>query len=272
MHVVSSVKHFIFVFVIASFLIYSPSAEAVSTTALQRTAVQKRIEMLLAQVQVLQKQLKLLQAREGKSEPASFGYKTKFYTGKFESMYSVKGTSLIPQDGEMLRTGDQLVWNTFVDVAGTSFKYADISEFRIYNNTNSEVSAFVEEKPDHTWILAINREGEDLSDIYRNKTIIDLLLHEYGHIIFFTQAEDVEKAFSSAFWEEGSRSRTYKDADFVTQYAATSPTEDMVESFVQFVTQDKPSGALTKFEKVRFFYQYPELVSLRTQLRKSDLY
>lgn len=272
MHVIHQVRHFIFAFIIASFLIYSPSAEAATSSALKKTSVQKQIEMLLAQVHVLQKKLSSLQAKEGKASPASFAYKTKFYSGKYESLYAVNGTSLIPQEGEPLRNGDQLVWNTFVNIAGSSIRDADISEFRIYNNTNSEVSAFVEEKPDHTWILAINREGEQLSEIYNDQTIVDLLLHEYGHIIFFTQAEDVEKAFSSKFWKGGTKARTYTDDSFVSQYAATSPTEDMVESFVQFVTQDKPAGALTKFEKVRFFYQYPELTTLRTQLRKSDLY
>lgn len=272
MHVLHQVRHFIFVFIIASFLIYSPSAEAATSSTLKKTSVQKQIEMLLAQVQTLQKQLRSLQTQDKRPSPTNFAYKTKFYTGKFESLYLVDGTSLFPLEGKVARVGDQLIWNTFVNAAGTSLADADISEFRIYNDANSEVSAFVEEKPDHTWILAINREGEDLSLIYRNETIIDLLLHEYAHIVFFTQAEDAEKDFNSTFWKDGDKSRTYNDAEFVTEYAATSPTEDMIESFVQFVTQNKQTGALTKLEKVRFFYQYPKLVSLRTELRKSDLF
>jgi hypothetical protein len=272
MHVIHQVRHFFVALILASFLIYTPLAEASASSKVTRTAVQQQIEMLLAQVNVLQKQLRALEVHGKKASPASFAYKTTFYTGKFESLYEVNGTALIPQDGRSVQTGDQLVWNTFVNIVGSSINDADISEFRIYNDAHSEVSAFVEEKPDHTWILAINREGQQLSEIYNKKTIIDLLLHEYGHIIFFTQAESVEKDFSSTFWNGKSKPQTYKESDFVTQYAATSPTEDMIESFVQFVAKDKPLGALTQFEKVRFFYQYPELLTLRTQLRKSDLF
>ncbi len=58
--------------------------------------------------------------------------------------------------------------------------------------------------------------------------------------------------------------------DFVTQYAATSPEEDMAESFVDFVLQAKPNNTLLeKNRKILFFYQYPEFVSLRTTIRQS---
>lgn len=55
---------------------------------------------------------------------------------------------------------------------------------------------------------------------------------------------------------------------FVTDYAATSPTEDIAETFMVFVLQDKPEENLVRDQKVRFFYDYPEMVAVRDHARK----
>ncbi len=203
--------------------------------------------------------------------PTSFAYKTTFYTGSYESIYVTDGSALIAQSNKSIRTGDQLVWNTFVNLVGTKFVDTNISEFRVYNNSNSDVSAFVEEKPDGSWIVAVNREGSTLSEIYNKKPMIDLLLHEYGHIVFFNDDGDIERDFKNTFWK-GVSSRTYTTKEFVTEYAVTNAQEDMIESFVYFVTTNKPTDTLKKSNKIRFFYEYPELVSLRSSLQKSDLF
>ncbi|MGB1253754.1 MAG: hypothetical protein ACPG8W_24290 [Candidatus Promineifilaceae bacterium] len=57
----------------------------------------------------------------------------------------------------------------------------------------------------------------------------------------------------------------YQDR-FVTGYAATNPGEDIAESWAHFVLNDKPSGDSIADQKVRFFYDYPELVTLRDQI------
>lgn len=53
---------------------------------------------------------------------------------------------------------------------------------------------------------------------------------------------------------------------FVTDYAATNPGEDIAESFTMFVLQPKPEGDTVAEEKILFFYSYPELVQLRTEI------
>lgn len=58
---------------------------------------------------------------------------------------------------------------------------------------------------------------------------------------------------------------SYED-QFVTDYAATNPGEDIAESFTMFVLQPKPSGDTIAEEKVLFFYDYPELVQLRAEI------
>lgn len=58
----------------------------------------------------------------------------------------------------------------------------------------------------------------------------------------------------------------YQDR-FVTDYAATNPEEDMAETFVFFVIKDKPTGTSIADQKIRFFWNYPALLMLRSFVR-----
>ena len=53
---------------------------------------------------------------------------------------------------------------------------------------------------------------------------------------------------------------------FVSDYAATSPEEDIAETFATFVLRPKPTGDRVADQKVRFLYDYPELVKLRAEM------
>jgi hypothetical protein len=59
--------------------------------------------------------------------------------------------------------------------------------------------------------------------------------------------------------------KTYQD-QFLSDYAATSPVEDIAESWTFFVLSPKPELTSIANEKILFFYEYPELVELRTQI------
>jgi hypothetical protein len=73
--------------------------------------------------------------------------------------------------------------------------------------------------------------------------------------------------FSDRFWDGLDEfERKYGDR-FVTEYAMTDPAEDIAESFMVFVLEDRPGGASIADQKVLFFYEYPELVSLRATIR-----
>ena len=54
---------------------------------------------------------------------------------------------------------------------------------------------------------------------------------------------------------------------FVSEYAATDPSEDFAESFAYFVLQPKPTGSSDKARKLQFFYAFPDLVKDRDFLR-----
>ena len=56
---------------------------------------------------------------------------------------------------------------------------------------------------------------------------------------------------------------------FVTEYAASNPDEDFAESFVAFVLKEKPTKSTTVDQKIRFFYDFPELVEMRDFIRSN---
>ena len=53
---------------------------------------------------------------------------------------------------------------------------------------------------------------------------------------------------------------------FVTDYAATNPEEDIAEAFTFFVLSPRPDGDSIAEEKILFFYGYPELVQIRDEI------
>jgi hypothetical protein len=59
--------------------------------------------------------------------------------------------------------------------------------------------------------------------------------------------------------------KNYQD-QFLTDYAATSPAEDIAESWAFFVLSPRPELNSIANEKILFFYEYPELVTLRQEI------
>ena len=57
----------------------------------------------------------------------------------------------------------------------------------------------------------------------------------------------------------------YRD-QFLTDYAATGPEEDIAESWTYFILSPKPEPTSIANEKILFFYEYPELVGLREEI------
>ena len=56
--------------------------------------------------------------------------------------------------------------------------------------------------------------------------------------------------------------------EFVTNYAATNPWEDIAETFAYFVTKPKNHGIpWMAWEKIDFLYQYDQLINLRLYIR-----
>ncbi|MEW9501001.1 hypothetical protein [Jeotgalibacillus marinus] len=85
------------------------------------------------------------------------------------------------------------------------------------------------------------------------------IIEEWESLDVETNEEDLDHFF------------TNHEDEFVTDYAATHPSEDIAESWSYFVLSYKPENETVADEKISFFYQYPELVELRTTLL-SNLY
>jgi hypothetical protein len=73
--------------------------------------------------------------------------------------------------------------------------------------------------------------------------------------------EDTRQSLLEEFYN------VYRD-QFLSSYASTSPAEDIAESWTFFVLSPKPELHSIADEKILFFYEYPELVQLRTRILK----
>ena len=83
----------------------------------------------------------------------------------------------------------------------------------------------------------------------------------------FWEEEDYEIVGAKENWDE--ELYESKPDSFIRYYAATSPSEDIAESFAYFAVKPKPSNAkLIKNQKILFFYQYPKLVKLRNKIQE----
>jgi hypothetical protein len=140
-----------------------------------------------------------------------------------------------------------------------------------------------------SWTLSLDY-GEAESALIRKGredvvTFDEVIAHELGHVLSLNQDQrtdeedlDTYADDESPFTETAYLNRFYQDFwngnfqsrdDFVTEYAATDPVEDFAESFAYFVLSPKPTDGTEKAEKLRFFYDYPELVKDREFMRRN---
>lgn len=107
-------------------------------------------------------------------------------------------------------------------------------------------------------------EGTMAKDSYLNKfhQAFWLTIKDEHQAMVDEQGGDSNQADMYAFYEK------YPD-QFVSDYAATNVVEDIAESFRVFVIEDKPTDDTIKSQKVLFFYNYPELVKYRDDIRSS---
>lgn len=176
------------------------------------------------------------------------------------------------------------------------------TELVVFEEDGNEFDGFVETVPpyrDDTWRFGIS---ESMFDFRAESNVTtELFVHEFAHIISYEGIVGVVEPgatrcheyyddfgcppensylteFGDIFWsdktldeflEEGDSMWSIRELedDFVTDYAATAPSEDFSESFTDFVLDDYPLGDKLKDDKVRFFYEYDKLVDLREAIR-----
>lgn len=110
-------------------------------------------------------------------------------------------------------------------------------------------------------------EGCSTPESYINKfhqTFWTGIYEDWMEIVYNVDASD-EEAFYEAVGEFYSK---YWD-HFAEPYAATNIKEDMAVSFETFILRPMATGNGISAKKMRFFYNYPELVALRKQMIQS---
>ncbi|MCI7473778.1 MAG: putative zinc-binding metallopeptidase [Clostridiales bacterium] len=170
------------------------------------------------------------------------------------------------------------------------------TRFTIFSDGKDDILAYVVPADDNgvQWELAV--DPEDAGDPVE---FTETVYHEYAHYLtlndrqvtygapkrydcygetdLVSNPDSYLNAFYQRFWKDYLDDRLadpesinfylrHKD-DFITDYAATSPSEDIAECFSYFVLYDKPTGTSVWEQKQNFFYDYPELVAFRDQAR-----
>lgn len=80
---------------------------------------------------------------------------------------------------------------------------------------------------------------------------------------FWTNEKDLQAA------QDGKNIYPWKEDQFVTDYAATNPGEDIAESFAYYVMKADISGSTIADKKMQFFESYKNLKNLRLQMRNN---
>jgi len=193
-----------------------------------------------------------------------------------EMIYTVQEVS-----GEMLDYHSHL-WYSFSWLIPERYR-KEINQFEVFESGDTLAYVSTQDRNGRFWTLGMNNEDIELA----SETLVTYL-HEYAHFLSLNQSQvnyrvEEERCsslflkdsgcfyedaylsdFYKRFWELGGHGKI--EDFYVSRYAMYSPEEDFSESFAHFVLTKKPSGQNVMEEKLLFFYQYEELVQLRTEI------
>lgn len=192
------------------------------------------------------------------------------------------------------RSAHHRIWDYFTHVVPLEER-PGLAEFDIYAGGAS--GAQFSPTEDGGWILRFNvLAGTD------SNYLTEALIHEYGHFLTLNPTQQIPldngqqcpqeplhkcpapDSYANQFFEEfwrpiyrewintsddtGRNFQFYlKYSDqFVSEYAASQPLEDIAETWTAFILHPKPGSDTIAGQKVLFFYRFPELVELRYEL------
>jgi len=202
----------------------------------------------------------------------------------------------------------QLLWNYVIKLMPDSATdYVD--KFEVGTDGRDGTMAFVYPTSESGKKFVLNLDVNDMigpDGKYMKKDMDETIVHEFGHVLTLNNTQLTSSAtgtyqtqegilrqesymnkFHGAYWkgktdkyllsnEDGYRQydveMLYGDhaSWFVSDYAATNVEEDIAESFRMFVLEDKARGNDIADQKINFFYQFPELVEMRDEIRLSQ--
>ena len=183
----------------------------------------------------------------------------------------------------------QEVWDIFVSLFPAERLDGIFVSYEIFSGDDGTVAYVYNIDEDlKEWVMGYNIDEA----INFPEEIFETLVHEYAHVLSLeanqmsgddeascaiyytgegcTAAGSYLAAFYNEFWPgtETDAEGEGRASDYVSEYAQTNVVEDFAESFMTFVMNDeRPTGKTGADRKVKFFYNYPELVSLRDTIR-----
>lgn len=135
------------------------------------------------------------------------------------------------------------------------------TDYEVFNNLDNEYAYEQGQAACDTYFMF---EGCSYPASYINQFYAHYWQAVYPEWLEINQEED-EAALDNLLYDFYGQ---YAD-QFVSEYAVTSPEEDIAESFMYFVLAPGPAGDTIAEEKILFFYEFPELSVLRDQMRLS---
>lgn len=177
------------------------------------------------------------------------------------------------------------IWQDIAELAPDNVTNKYVEEYQVFDNASDDTLAFVDDEDGNgKWRIAINLAGHKSSNTKEQKATI---IHELFHIISLN-SEQIDSQISNCktfsidegcanensylylfkqkFWPNTS-TQEFDENKFVTEYAATNEVEDLAESFSFFILENNVSGSLEKDNKLKFFYNFPELAQIRLDMR-----
>lgn len=207
-------------------------------------------------------------------------------------------------------TKHQQLWELIKKIIPSDYR-SKMSEFLIYHGAKTKTSGFVDPTINNLtkWQFAIAidyayEKGFDFED-----DLVFTIIHEFGHLLTLNneqltpgiipnncsdyyvskgcaKSNSYLSLFYNSFWsdisdeydglektaEAKSTFYTKYSARFISEYAATSPREDIAEVFATFVVRsDSGNGNSIAEQKIQMMYEFPELVDLRDLIRQSNI-
>lgn len=195
-------------------------------------------------------------------------------------------------------TRDAALWATFRAVASDAVIAAKVASFQVSEEKSDRLAQVSRSEADPSrWDVDINATATT-----DQRDLVVTLVHEYGHIVTLSPPEvtaqtpcpgvtidegcavpqSLLSTVMTRWWAgygDGAASAPDRDADtadalaaahpgaFVSGYAATSPVEDLAETWAWFVLTDKPAGAGEAQDKIRLLWERPDLVAERGRIR-----
>ena len=207
--------------------------------------------------------------------------------------YPVQGGQASISDPE-----DAAVWNYLCSILPLEARQS-IAQFNLFTDGTSNILAYTSPIQENGITdnsrFALSIDYYDVYDENGEKKdwskLTYTILHEYGHVLLEDETQidltvgsgthdpesfvdsSFRKAFYDAFWKDlgdtGVEDYEANPTHYVSRYGANYFHEDIADTFAVFVLGGQPQGDTVAEDKLRFFWDDPDMVQLRSSIREN---